>query len=309
MEFVRHEVEPPGEDALGDGDVLLRFRVGGICGSDIPRCQDGVSPDAPAPFGLSLHEIVGEVVATRSDLEVGARVVGWVGDSTGLRELVPTTASQLVEVPDRLEDTAAVALQPLACVMHAVSRLPADLTGVEVAVIGLGPVGLLFCHVLASRGARVTAVDPVDRSDVADRYRISELHHATSRTWAEDPKFTARFGLVVEVVGHQTGTLDDAIAVAAEEAHIVYFGNPDERYYPLHLGAMMDRALTLQCGRTPRDMRRRALASATAYLRANPGTLDDYVTEVVDVHHAGSAYLRASRPAVGQRKVVLQAPV
>lgn len=48
--------------------------------------------------------------------------------------------------------------------------------GKRVAVIGAGPIGLSFCHVLKQYGAgQVTAVDPVDRGDVAVRYGADEF--------------------------------------------------------------------------------------------------------------------------------------
>ena len=307
LSFSRHDIPEPGLDDVPDGSVVLRFRAGGICGSDIARCFDGGSAARPGPFGLSLHEIVGDVVATRSDLPVGERVVGWVGRSLGLREYIVTEAEALAPAHPDMDDIEAAPLQPLACVLHAMTRL-GDLTGLRAAVIGMGPIGLLYGHALKDRGvAHVTGIDLVDRTEVASEFGFDETESVIGRAWSADNQ--NRFDLVIEAVGHQVGTMQNAIDVVAPGGTVVYFGNPDERYYQLHLGAMMDRALTLQCGRTPRDMRRRALASATAYLRANPGTLDGYVTEVVDVHDANSAYLRASRPAVGQRKVVLQAPV
>ena len=306
MQFVRHVVEPPTASDLVDGEVLLRFRVGGICGSDLPRCRDDVLTDEPAPFGRSLHEIVGDVVASRADLPPGERVVGWVASSNGLREFVPTAANELLAAPDELSDTDAVALQPLACVLHAAGRLSEDLRGTDVTVIGLGPIGLLFAHVMATRGATVTGIDVVDRSDVAAWYGLSEVHRVTSRTWARRPAARGA-DVVVEAVGHQTGTLDDAVAIAGSGATIVYFGNPDDAYYPLNLGAMMDKALTLQCGRTPSPARRDALQAAITYAHEHPKILEGYVTDVLPVEEAAEAYRLASRPATGQRKIVLQA--
>lgn len=305
LHFTRRDVDMPSGDTLADGQVLLRFLAGGICGSDIPRCMDGAGGSGPEPDGWSLHEIVGEVVATRSDLTVGSRVVGWVADSCGLREYLPTAAAMLLEVPVELGDVHAAPLQPLACVLHALSGL-GDLSGARAAVIGLGPIGLLFAHALSDRGASVVGVDRVDRSDVAADFGLDDVVHDTSRAWARAGAAGDGFDLVVEAVGHQVGTMDDAIAVAAPGGTILYFGNPDDDYYPVRFGTMMDRNLTLRAGRTPPGARRQALRAAADHITSHRGLLDRYVTHVVPVTEAQTAYEMASRPAAGQVKIVLQ---
>lgn len=305
LRFARHDIALPPEESLGTGDVLLRFLAGGVCGSDIPRCRDGVALDGPEPFGWSLHEIVGEVVASNADFELGERVVGWVADCCGLREYVPTPANELLAVGKGLKDVHAVPLQPLACVLHAVSRLP-DITGAHAAVIGLGPIGLLFAHALKDRGvASVVGVDVIDRSDVASAFGVDETVQRTSSTWARTVGPPGSFDLVVEAVGHQVGTLEDAITVAASGGTILYFGNPDDVYYPIRFGTMMDKSLTLRTGRTAREDRRPALRLAESYIARHPDLPETYVTHVLPVTEAQTAFEMASRPAPGQLKIVL----
>jgi L-iditol 2-dehydrogenase len=306
LRLVRHEIAPPDESELVDGEVVLRFRTGGICGSDIPRCRDGVLGGGPPPYGFSLHEIVGDVVHSRSDLAVGAHVVGWVSRSSGLSEYVRTNAVELLPIDVGLDDVHAVALQPLACVLHALSRLP-TIAGSRAAVIGLGPIGLLFAHGLKDAGAAsVVGVDAIDRRDVAAAYGLDRVECLTSRTWASRPDSFDAFDIVIEAVGHQVRTLEDAMRVAAPGATVVAYGNTDsEDRYPLPLGVMMDKYLTLQTGRTPIEQRRAALALAVDYLARYPGLFSTYVTDVWPVAEAPAAYELASRPAVGRLKVVL----
>ena len=303
--FRRHEIDAPTEGDLADGQVLLRFLSGGVCGSDIARCLEGGTADSPGPYGLSLHEIVGEVVASRSDLDVGSRVVGWVDRSLGLKEFMVTSAHALAPVPDDMDDLAAVPLQPLACVAHAASRLP-DVTGVRAAVIGLGPIGLLMAHALKDRGvAHVTGVDPVDRTAVASRYGVDEVATAIGRQWA--PENSGRFDLVVEAVGHQVGTMQDAIDAVAPGGIVKYFGNPDDRYYPIDFGQMMDKDVILFAGRTPQNARRAALERAQMYLERHPDVLEEYVTHVVGIDDVQKAYDLGSSPSPGRLKVLLDA--
>ncbi|MPZ72617.1 MAG: zinc-binding dehydrogenase [Nitriliruptorales bacterium] len=305
LRFERHEIDPPAAELLPDGSVLLKFRAGGVCGSDIARCKDAPPTHAPATFGWSLHEIVGEVVATNADLAVGTRVAGWVGDTTGLREFVPAAANQLAEFDETLDDVHAVALQPLACVLWAMSRL-GDVSGARAAVIGLGPIGLLFAHALRDAGASpVVGVDTVDRSDVASTFGIDDFVGRTSRVWSRAQQPGGSFDVVVEAIGHQVGTMDDAITVTAPDGTLLYFGNPDDDYYPVRFGTLMDRNITLRAGRTPRQDRRAALERAKAYVATYPRLLDAYVTDVLPITRVQAAYDKASRPTAGQLKVVL----
>ncbi len=307
LQLACHEIDPPDPGSLPDGHVLLKFRAGGVCGSDIARCRNASMAAAGSPFGWSLHEIVGDVVASNSGVRTGARVVGWVADTSGLRELVPTAANQVAEFDARLEDVHAVALQPLACVLWAMSRL-GDLSRARAAVIGLGPIGLLFAHALRDAGvSSVVGVDAVDRSDVASRFGVDELVNRTSRVWAASPQPGAAFDLVVEAVGHQVGTMDDAIAVTAPDGTVLYFGNPDDEYYPVRFGTLMDRNITLRAGRTPGRDRKAALERAKAYVARYPRLLETYVTDVLPIADVQAAYDRASRPSPGQLKVVLDA--
>ena len=304
LRFARHEVDAPTPESLPDGYVLLKFRAGGVCGSDIARCRNTGSGPNPEPYGRSLHEIVGDVVASNSEIAIGTRVVGWVSDTTGLREFVPTAANQVLPVDDGLDDVHAVPIQPLACVLWAMSRLR-DVEGVRAAVIGLGPIGLLFAHALRSAGASsVVGVDNIDRSDVAESFGLDAVTHSSSAAWAASIG-GCHFDLVVEAVGHQVGTLDDAVSVTAQGGRIVYFGNPDDAYYPIPFSRMMDRNHVLYTGRTPGPERRDALIRARAYLQQHPRLMDRYVTDVLPVSEAQTAYLKASRPAPGQLKVVL----
>jgi len=303
MSFRRLEVDIPTEEELPEGQLIMRFLSGGICGSDIPRCWNGHLTEEPGDIGRSLHEIVGEVVATNSDIPVGTRVVGWVSHQHGLREYVVSRADELVPSPADLEPAHAVALQPLACILSALERV-SNIEGSRAAVIGLGPIGLWFAHALKDKGAaHVTGVDIIDRSDVAATFGVDETVTLTSRTWSQST--TDRFDFVVEAVGHQVGTLDDAITVVDHHGTIIYFGIPDEAVYPLRIGPLMDRNVSVRFGRTPKTGRREALHEAIAYASRYPGIMGHYVTHVLPPDRTEEAFRMAARPAFGRLKVVL----
>jgi L-iditol 2-dehydrogenase len=307
-------VPAPAVGDLPDGQVLLRVLAGGICGSDIPYFR-GVHPlpqvnnlhgrYSAELAGFPMHEVVGEVLGSRHPgVEVGSRVVGWARGMNGLAELVITRGDSVAEYDADLDPTTAVMLQPLACVLGAVPQL-ADVAGSTVAVIGQGPIGLLFSHVLSSLGAaRVTGVDRVPRDDVAARFGVDEAIHASSDWWAGSLDAEAdRPAIIVEAVGHQVRTLTDAIQAAGQGGQIFYFGIPDDPVYPMPMSDFLRKNLRLTSGVT-RD-RHDALQQASAYLARHPDLRRSYITDVFGVADAEQAYARAALPARGRLKVVL----
>src|SRR5580704_4823055 len=149
--FELQDVEPPEESSLAEGDVLLRVLAGGICGSDLPYFKGapqlgaavGPQPYRPARPGFPLHEVVGEVVASRfADIEVGGRVVGWASRTDALSEYIIARGAGLGPYDPSLAPTTAILLQPLACVIYALEQV-SGIEGSSAAVIGLGPIGVL----------------------------------------------------------------------------------------------------------------------------------------------------------------------
>jgi L-iditol 2-dehydrogenase len=308
MHYVKSETVRPTLADVPEDSVILEFLTGGICGSDIANCLDGGSHDHLGPVGLSLHEIVGRVVESNSDLAVGDRVVGWVGMSTGLKQYIVTAAEALAVMDPDMDEITAIPLQPLACVLHALTRLPEDLTGLNVAIIGLGPIGLFYAHALRDRGpASITGIDLVDRSHLADTFGLDNTEAVISRNWSKRDENQDRFDLVIEAVGHQVGTMQDAINVVAPGGTIVYFGNPDDRYYPLDFGRMMDKDIILQTGRTPQKRRREAMIRAQSYFARYPNLFERYITHVLSIDDVQKAYEIAATPAPDRLKVILDA--
>jgi threonine dehydrogenase-like Zn-dependent dehydrogenase len=310
--FETVNVPEPGETALADGDVVLRVLAGSICGSDVPSVRGGVNPEHPDKgalaaglVGYPMHEVVGEVVRSRSDLQVGERVVGWVTGSFGLAEFVVTQGASLLPVDARPDPLMQTMIQPLACVLHAVDRMP-DPAGTAAAVIGLGPLGILFCHALHDRGAVVTGVDPVDRSDVAQRFGIDDLASTMSDRWARSLGDTGRPGLVVEAVGYHAATINNAISAVARDGAIFHFGGTQETAYSLNIRTFQRKNLTLIAGFTPVPLRRKVLDQAREYLDRYPGLAEAYLTDVFDAGDIEAAYRRASVPAAGRLKVGLR---
>lgn len=312
-EFERIEVADLTEGDLGDGQVLLRFVAAGVCGSDLPafRGTQGRLPGdsgagAAEKIGFPIHEIVGDVIASRHRAHrPGDRVVGWASAFDGLMETVISDGDGLFCYDPALTPAEAVGLQPLACVLYAVEQLP-DLAGRHVAVIGQGSIGLLFSAVANAAGARrVTGVDPVDRADVAAAFGVDTVVRSTSDRWIHhlDPGDAPE--IVIEAVGHQVATLGHAIEAVAPGGTVFYFGVTDDDSYPISMRTMLRNNLTLISGVT-RD-RRRMLERAGAFAAAHPDLLGAYITHTFGADQVQSAFELAARPTPGRAKIAIVA--
>jgi L-iditol 2-dehydrogenase len=172
--------------AAGPGELLLRLRGCGLCGSDIAKLAD---PGARVPAVLG-HEVVGDVVEAgpgARGFAVGDRVVAAHHvpcgechycrrgsesmcrafkesnlDPGGFAEFVRVPAGNVraatFRVPDHLTDEEASFVEPLACCLRAVERARVQ-PGDTAAVVGLGSIGRLFAQLLARAGAAVVGVD------------------------------------------------------------------------------------------------------------------------------------------------------
>jgi L-iditol 2-dehydrogenase len=306
-------VPRPTAAALAPGQALVRVAAGGICGSDLPYFRGtplpGYNGAAPATAGYPMHEIAGELVAARSGPDgveappAGSQVVGWATSYDGLADYVVTDVAGIAPYPAGLAAEDAVLIQPLACVLYAVARL-GDVSGLDCAVLGLGSIGLLFCHVLRDRGAaHVVGVDRVDRGDVAASFGVDELHWCGSEQWAAGLDPGRRPSLVIEAVGHQVSTLQHALTAVAPSSTVFYFGVNDERFYPLDMDLMLRKNLTLMSGGTLD--RQRMLAKAAGYLSRSPELVRLSITHRFPRSQVQRAYELAATPAAGRLKVVI----
>ena len=309
--FERTDMPGLSPESLAEGQVLLRFRAAGVCGSDMPafrgtrgKIPGDVGAGAAEKDGFPIHEIVGEVIASRHpDHRHGDQVVGWASGFDGLMELVAADGDGLMPYDPALSPQLAVGLQPLACVLYAVEQLPA-LSGRHVAVLGQGSIGLLFSYVAKAAGAaHVTGVDPVDREPIGRAFGVDTIVRATSDRWVSHLTPDDRPDIVIEAVGHQVATLGHAIDATAFGGTVFYFGVPDDDCYPISIRRMLRNNLTLKSGVTLD--RRRVLAAADDFARTHPDLLHNYLTHTFSVADAQAAFDLASRPAPGRIKIAI----
>lgn len=306
--FERLDVPAPGVDDVGPDEVLMRFLAGSICGSDIPKFLGHVDPDNPYTGmpGVPLHEIVGRVEASRSDrFAPGDRVVGIAAKSRGLAEHIVNPAHYLHRLDDRLGDVEATVVQPVSTVLSAYSNV-SDVAGRSVAVLGLGPLGIVFAQVAKTRGAaHVTGIDRVDRSDVGEAFGIDEVVTSEIRTWASGLDDRARPDLVVDAIGHRQEILSDAVDAVAVGGELLVFGLPEDHYvFPMR--AYFRKNLTMWAGAT-QDWGR-FLAEGQDHVQKHDVLTNAYLTHTLSINDAEQAYRLYATPASGRLKVALTTP-
>jgi threonine dehydrogenase-like Zn-dependent dehydrogenase len=309
--FERVDIPEKTADDLGDRQVLIRFAAAGVCGSDLPpfrgvrgKIAGDTGRSAAEMVGFPIHEVVGEVVASRHRSHgVGDPVVGWASGFDGLMELVIADGDGLAPYDLALTPQHAVALQPLACVLYAVEQL-GSLKGRHVAVIGQGSIGLLLSYAAKTFGARhVTGVDPVDRDGIGKQFGVDSIVRATSDRWVSNLEPGDRPDVVIEAVGHQVATLGHALDAAATGGTVYYFGVADDDSYPISIRTMLRNNLTLKSGVTLD--RARVLCAANEFARKHPDLLPAYVTHTYNVDEVQAAFDLACRPTPERVKIAI----
>jgi threonine dehydrogenase-like Zn-dependent dehydrogenase len=206
-----------------------------------------------------------------------------------------------------MDDAEAVAIQSIATVIRAANRLP-EVRGRRVAVIGAGPIGLVFLHVLRGRGAvHLSSIDPVPRAGIARRYGADEFVPRRSDGWLATLAPERRPAVVIEAVGHQHATIADALSAVADDGTVYAFGGVDDDTYAVPVREMYERGLTLMSGRTLTRWVE-VLEAGRDYLLAHRDDFRGYVTHTIPVDDAQRAYSLYARPQEGRIKVVLVDP-
>lgn len=166
------QIESVAVPSIGDGDVLVRVQAALTCGTDLKVFRRGYHARMIVPPALFGHELAGDVVAVGQqvrDFRTGQRVVA--ANSAPCRECfycrrgnenlcedllfnngayaeyirIPARIVErnMHEVPEHVTYQDAALVEPLACVLRGLDEISLR-PGDTVAVIGLGPIGLMF---------------------------------------------------------------------------------------------------------------------------------------------------------------------
>jgi threonine dehydrogenase-like Zn-dependent dehydrogenase len=244
------------DPVLERGEVLVRVRAAGICGSDMNAYRNHSRFPGIADRVLG-HELAGDIVAVGEgvkDREVGQRVgieplmgcsrCGWclTGDyhlcpelnhigyawSGGFAELSKAPADKAYLLPDNVSYEAGAILDCIACGVHAIHRLNVGVPD-SVVVLGGGAIGLSVLSCAKWAGARFTALsDPLsDAREVAEQAGADLTIDPASDDPVEAVKeATGGRGadVVVEAVGGRAPTFDQGLRMVRRGGRLGYMG-------------------------------------------------------------------------------------
>jgi L-iditol 2-dehydrogenase len=180
------QVEPVAVPSIHSGDILVRVKVALTCGTDVKVFRRGYHARMIVPPAVFGHELAGDVVAVGEDVtdfSVGQRVVSANSAPCdecyfcrhGLENLCEDLLfnngayAEYIRIPARIVDKNtyvipdnvgyydAALIEPLACVVRGWEET-SPRHGDQVAIIGLGPIGLMFVKLAKLYGCRVIAV-------------------------------------------------------------------------------------------------------------------------------------------------------
>ena len=312
------------EPQPGAGEVRLRVKACGICGSDL-HGMDGSSGRRIPPIVMG-HEASGTIDA------VGEGITGWnVGDRVTFdstvwcgecgycregrvnlcdaRQVVGVSCAEfrrdgafaefvtvpqriLHRLPEGLSFEEAAFAEPVGVALHAVRRA-GDVSGATVLVVGAGLIGLLIIQALKHAGAaKVIAVD-------LDEGRLRLAHDLGADevllSGGEMPSFSV--DIAMEVVG-AAPTVDLAVRSVRKGGRVVLVGNLAPNV-PLPLQIVVTRELDVlgSCaiaGEYPEALE----AIASGSIRVKP-----LITAAVSLDQGVDAFVKAKAP--GALKVLI----
>ena len=264
----------------GPGEVLVKIRAAGICGSDLHWYSEGGIGWNRSVYPQVLgHEPAGEIVSAgpqTNGFPVGQKVAiepaitcghcgycltGHHNNCTSavfmggpqmpgfFREYAVVPARNAVPVPDGMTFAQITLLEPLAVMLHILELVEIRL-GDTVAVMGAGPIGLLMASVARIAGAsRVFVADRVPhRLKLAASLGADLAVDLQSGRFA-DTVLDLTQGRGVDLVFDAAGaleTINSGIRVAKLGGTVVLIGIPVGTELPVDLQTAMAKELKLQ---------------------------------------------------------------
>ena len=217
-----------------EGEVLVRCSHVALCGSNMGQYTgEGLwgDIDFPNPVGWAGHENIGTIVESRCDgWEEGAPVLAQPQGYYGFAEYIISKPPAIARLPQDASDPAAlVVAQPLATVLRALTRTE-GVIGQTCAVIGQGPMGLIFTHVLGLMvaGAVIAADVLYWRLEWSKRYGADHVIDSSKRDVVQVVRELTD-GKMVDLAVEAVGFVDSLKAAADLPKHggrLFVFGMP-----------------------------------------------------------------------------------
>jgi (R,R)-butanediol dehydrogenase / meso-butanediol dehydrogenase / diacetyl reductase len=322
------EVTEVPDPKPGPGEVVVRVKDCGICGSDLHAVQWGVLP-AGSIMGHEFSAVVDELGAGVTGFEPGEGVMvvpmipcgecdfcrtgqalqctrrtGIGFEAPGAyAEKVRTRPGSLLKMPPGLGHRAAATVEPCVVGLHGVHRAKLQV-GETCVVMGAGPIGLITAMWARFAGARAVVV-----SEMADGRRAMALKMGADlvvnpREQSPVKELVKMTGdgpdVVFECIG-VPGTIEEAIRYARKGGRVVVIGacgEPD-KFTPIRA---LQREVDV-CFSNGAD--KREFDTAMALLASKRISTDPMITHAVGIDDLPQAFAALSHPN-DQCKVMLE---
>lgn len=236
-------IEEVSDPVPGPGEVKVKIKYCGICGSDLHEYLHGPFPESP--FG---HEACGTIIAVAPGVEgyaVGDRV--WTFMAGAYAEAMACPTQRLLKIPDDMDWKRAAVLEPLSVAAYAIDRghVKAEDT---IFIAGAGTVGLMLLMGLKAMGVQAVYMTDV----LGNRRKMAEKMGATLVWDPSEIKSPVKIkeltkgrgvDVAIEAVGIEA-TLKDCLASARYQGKVIVQGIFTERA-AIHMLGFVTRETTM----------------------------------------------------------------
>jgi L-iditol 2-dehydrogenase len=332
---VLEEREMPQPPDAGHGEVTVRIRAVGLCGSDLHWYQDGRIGEIPATYPQVLgHEPAGEIIeigAGVHDFAVGDRVVIEPSITCGhcehclkgfhnncirsvfmggpqaagmFREYATVPAGNCTPFPLSMSYSVATLVEPLAVMAHMLEMVDIHV-GDTVAVTGAGPIGMLCAATARAAGA--------SRAFIADRlpYRLkialgmgADCAIDTTQQPLVETVLDATNGRGVDLVLEAAGsaeTVNAAIRMARLGGTVMLIGILSELYPKIDIHSAMMKEVRLQTLKRSNHRAAEALK-----LLASQKISTSLITHTLPLAHTPNAFEMLTNYTDGVGKAIIE---
>ncbi|MGN0412575.1 MAG: galactitol-1-phosphate 5-dehydrogenase [Lachnospiraceae bacterium] len=253
IEDIRYEdIETPKAEP---GKVLVKIKYTGICGSDIPRVNQGTAHYTPIVLGHEFSGTIAEVGEGVTSVKAGDRVAGiplvpcmkcedcqkgnyslckhydFIGSHSfgSYAEYVAVPEKNVVKFSDDVSFEQGAFFEPATVALHGLERTGYQ-GGKTVAILGGGTIGLLTMQWAKIFGAKKIVVFDIaeERLELAKRLGADAGINTLKESFMADAKALTDgkgYDYVFETAGN-TITMKMAYELAANKAEICFIGTP-----------------------------------------------------------------------------------
>ena len=312
------------------GEIVVRVRDCGICGSDLHAAKFGFKMPPGTIMGHEFSAVVDEIGAGVTGFEPGDPVVVMsyvacgeceacrTGKSSRCRKMkgvgfgdVPgayaekmkTTPGSCFKMPAGMSHRLGATVEPLVVGLHGVHRAQLRV-GETCVIMGAGPIGLvtlLWARFAGARSIVVSEMADARRDKALEMGADAAVHPRVKNPAATMQEMTgAPPDVIFECIG-AAGTLDEAITYARRGGRVVVLGvcMEDDSFRPMQA---MNRELDLKfsLGLEPGE-----IETAIDMLAAGRVSTEPMITHVIGLDELPNAFAALSRPS-DQTKVMVE---